>query len=66
MSPMASAPRAQALAERWIGLLGRVMGGPVDRKMVRAGAAGPASSQWGPSEADKPVWEFMQRALAQE
>jgi len=58
--------RAQALAERWVDLLGRMMGGPVDRKMARAGSAPPTSGQWGPSEADKPVWEFMQRALAQE
>jgi MerR family transcriptional regulator, thiopeptide resistance regulator len=58
--------RAQALAERWIGLLGRLMGGPVDRKMARSGSAGPTGGQWGPSEADRPVWEFMQRALAQE
>jgi MerR family transcriptional regulator, thiopeptide resistance regulator len=59
-----AAPRAQALAARWLDLLGRLMGGPVDRSMVGAGAAYPAGGTWTPSDADKPVWEFMQKALA--
>ena len=58
-------PRAQALAARWLDLLGRLMGGPVDRSMVGAGAAHQAGDSWTPSDADKPVWEFMQKALAQ-
>ena len=57
-------PRAQALAARWLDLLGRLMGGPVDRSMVGAGAAHQAGSHWSPSDRDKPVWEFMQKALA--
>ena len=57
-------PRAQALAARWLALLGRLMGGPVDQSMVGAGAAYQAGGNWAPSEADKPVWDFMQKALA--
>ena len=60
-----ASPRAQALATRWLDLLGRLMGGPVDRSMVGAGAAYQAGGKWGPSDTDKPVWEFMQEALEQ-
>jgi len=56
-------PRAQEFATRWLDLLGRLMGGPVDRSMVSAGATYQAGSNWAPSEADKPVWDFMQKAL---
>jgi MerR family transcriptional regulator, thiopeptide resistance regulator len=56
--------RAQELAQRWLNLLGRLMGRPVDRSMVGAGAAYQAGGNWGPSEADKPVWDFMRKALA--
>jgi len=56
-------PRAQALAARWLDLLGRLMGAPVDRSMVGAGAAHQAGANWTPRDADKPVWEFMQKAL---
>lgn len=58
-----ASPRAQALANRWLEMLGRLMGGPIDRNMIRGAAAAKPGSQWGPSEADRPVWEFMQRAL---
>ncbi len=58
-------PQAQELAGRWLKLLGRLMGGPVDRAMLGSGAAYQTGSKWGPSEADKPVWDFMQKALAQ-
>jgi DNA-binding transcriptional MerR regulator len=58
-------PRAQELATRWLNLLGRLMGRPVDRSMVGAGAEYQAGSNWAPSEADKPVWDFMHKALAQ-
>ena len=57
-------PRAQELATRWLNLLGRLMGGPVDRSMVGAGAAYQAENKWGPSKVDKPVWDFIQKALA--
>jgi DNA-binding transcriptional MerR regulator len=57
-------PRAQELAGRWLDLLGRLMGGRVDRTMVGAGTAYQAAGSWAPSDADKPVWEFMQKVLA--
>lgn len=56
--------RAQELASRWLDLLERLMGRPVDRSMIGAGAAYQAGSGWAPSEADRPVWDFMQRVLA--
>jgi hypothetical protein len=56
-------PRAQGIADRWVNLLGRLMGRPVDRSMMGAGAAYQAGGGWAPSEADQPVWDFMQRAL---
>jgi DNA-binding transcriptional MerR regulator len=56
-------PRAQELAARWLDLLGRLMGGPVDRQMAGAGTAYQAGANWAPNDADKPVWEFMQKAL---
>ena len=58
-------PRAQELAGRWLDLLGRLMGNPVDRSMLGAGAAFEAGGKWAPNEADKPVWEFMRKALEQ-
>ena len=57
-------PRAQELAARWVDLLGRLMGGPVDRSMMGAGTVYQAGGAGTPSEADQPVWEFMRRALA--
>jgi MerR family transcriptional regulator, thiopeptide resistance regulator len=56
--------RAQALAGRWIELLGRLMGTPIDRSAMNFAATYPANSAWAPSEADKPVWDFIHRALA--
>jgi hypothetical protein len=56
-------PRAQELAARWVDLLGRLMGGPVDRSMMGAGGAYQAARAWRPSEADQRVWDFMQRGL---
>ena len=58
-------PRAQELAARWLNLLGRLMGRPVDRSTLSAGAAYQGGGKWAPSDADKPVWEFMQKAMAQ-
>jgi MerR family transcriptional regulator, thiopeptide resistance regulator len=58
-------PRAQELATRWLTLLGRLMGRSVDQAMLGSGAAYQTGSKWGPSAADKPVWDFMQNALAQ-
>ena len=57
-------PRAQALATRWVELLGRLMGKPVDPSAMEFVATYPTTGSWAPSEADKPVWEFIHRALA--
>jgi DNA-binding transcriptional MerR regulator len=57
-------PRAQALATRWVELLGRLMGKPLDSSAIGFAASYPASGAWTPSEADKPVWDFIHRALA--
>src|SRR5688572_7037188 len=58
-------PRAQALATRWVALLERLMGRPVDRAMVGRGGEYHPGSKWTPREGDKSVWDFMQKALAQ-
>lgn len=58
-------PRGQELATRWLILLGRLMGRPVDPAVVGGGAAYQPGGQWAPTAADKPVWDFMQKALAQ-
>jgi hypothetical protein len=57
-------PRAQELATEWLELLGRLMGSPIDSSTVDYAASYQGAGQWGPSEADKPVWDFMRRALA--
>jgi|SoiMethySBSTD1v2_1073268.scaffolds.fasta_scaffold02314_10 MerR family transcriptional regulator, thiopeptide resistance regulator len=56
--------RAQELATKWVALLGRLMGKPIDASMTGYVAAYPANSAWAPSESDKPVWDFIHRALA--
>lgn len=56
--------RAQALADRWVELLGRLMGKPIDASVMGSVATYPAGGAWTPSEADKPVWDFIHRALA--
>jgi DNA-binding transcriptional MerR regulator len=58
-------PRAQELATRWLHLLERLMGRPVDRSLITGGAAYQPDAKWAPSEADKPLWDFMHKALAQ-
>jgi len=40
------------------------MGQPVDQSMMAAGAAHEGAGRWAPSEADKPAWEFMKKALS--
>lgn len=60
-------PQAQALATRWISLLERLMGGPVDPAMVGSAAAYQDMERWSPSAAsfaDKRVWDFMSKALS--
>jgi len=57
-------PRAQELATRWIELLGRLMGKPLDSAAIGFAASYPTTRTAAPSEADKPVWDFIHRALA--
>jgi DNA-binding transcriptional MerR regulator len=57
-------PRAQELATKWVELLGRLMGKPLEKSAMGFAAAYPASGAWTPSEADKPVWDFIHCALA--
>ena len=57
-------PRAQALATQWIELLGRLMGKPLDPSAIGFAASYPTTGTAAPSEADKPVWDFIHRALA--
>ena len=66
MSDDPASPKAQALANRWLELLGRVMGTPVDRRMATSGGPMPPTGQWGTAGADQSVWEFMQKVLAHE
>jgi DNA-binding transcriptional MerR regulator len=56
--------RAQALATRWVELLGRLMGKPLEPSVMGFAATYPVNSAWAPSEADKPVWDFIHKALA--
>ena len=56
--------RAQELATRWLDLLGRLMGTPIDKSMMSTATAYQSGGRWAPSAADQPVWDFMQRALA--
>lgn len=57
-------PRAQALAARWVELLGRLMGKPLDSSEMAFAATYPPGGAWTPGEVDKPVWDFIHRALA--
>jgi MerR family transcriptional regulator, thiopeptide resistance regulator len=60
-------PRAQALATRWITLLERLMGGPVQPSMLGSATAYKDLEKWSPSAAqfaDKRVWDFISKALA--
>ena len=62
-----ASPRAQALATRWVSLLERLMGGPVDPATLGAAAAHQGMDTWSPSVAsfaDKRVWDFMSQALS--
>jgi MerR family transcriptional regulator, thiopeptide resistance regulator len=59
--------KAQALAARWVSLLERLMGGPVDLLMIGSAAAYENKGGWSPSGtsfADERVWTFMKQALA--
>ena len=59
--------KAQELATRWVSLLERLMGGPVDRSMIGSAAAYQNTAGWSPSgsaSGDQRVWEFMKKALA--
>jgi MerR family transcriptional regulator, thiopeptide resistance regulator len=57
-------PRAQELAARWVELLGRLMGKPLDPSAIGFAANYPAAGTAVPGEADRPVWDFIHRALA--
>ena len=59
-----ASPRAQELASRWVELLGRLMGKPIDASAMGLVATYPATGAWAPNQADKPVWDFIHRALA--
>lgn len=56
-------PVAQALADRWLQRLERLMGTPLDASMVQHAAAYQARGDR-PSNVDKRVWDFMSQALA--
>ena len=59
--------KAQELAARWVSLLERLMGGPVDSSMMGSAAAYQTTGGWSPSGtafADKRVWDFVSKALA--
>jgi DNA-binding transcriptional MerR regulator len=59
--------KAQELAARWVSLLERLMGGPVDPSMIGSAAAYRNTGGWSPSGtvfADKPIWDFVNKALA--
>jgi len=61
-------PKAQALAAKWVRLLERLMGGPVDPSMMGFAAAyqneerKDLTARFG--DKDKNVWDFMSKALA--
>jgi DNA-binding transcriptional MerR regulator len=62
-----SGVKAQELAARWVSLLERVMGGPVEPSMIGSAAAYQTTGGWSPSGTafgDKRVWDFVSRALA--
>lgn len=57
-------PHAQALGERWTGLLGQLMGQLVDPKTLEGHQS---SREWDSRMAslvDKAVWDFTTRVLA--
>ena len=59
--------KAQELAARWVRLLERLMGGPVDPSMIGSASAYQTPGGWSPSGtafADKRVWDFVSKALA--
>lgn len=59
--------KAQELATRWVSLLERLMGGPVDPSMVGSATAYQDKEKWSPSAAsfaDKRVWDFVSKALS--
>jgi DNA-binding transcriptional MerR regulator len=57
-------PRAQELATRWVRLLEELMGTQVDRATMGFAGSADSAARRGPGEADKPVWDFIQKALA--
>jgi DNA-binding transcriptional MerR regulator len=59
--------KAQELATRWVSLLERLMGGPIDPSMVGSATAYQDMERWSPSAAsfaDKRVWDFVGKALS--
>lgn len=59
-----AAPRARALVERWTRLLGALMGASVEPAFLEHYQ----TRQWSPQMAafaEKAVWDFMRRALAE-
>ena len=59
-----ASPDAQALGERWTGLLSQLMGQQIDSDVL---SGHQRSREWDPSMAsfvDRPVWDFMTRVLS--
>ena len=60
-------PGAQELATRWVSLLERLMGRPVDPSMIGFVTARQDMEKWSPSAAsfaDNGVWDFIAKALS--
>jgi hypothetical protein len=58
----AASAKAQALGGRWVAILARLMGQPVESEVLRT-----HRQDWTPQMAswvEKPVWDFMTRVLA--
>ena len=57
--------KAQELATRWVSLLERLMGGPVDPSMVSSATAYPGLDKWSPRlSPDAAARDFVKRALS--
>jgi DNA-binding transcriptional MerR regulator len=62
-----TSPKAQELATRWVSLLERLMGRPLDPSMIGSAAAHQGMEKWSPSAAsfaDKRVWDFITKAFS--
>ena len=62
-----TSPKAQELATRWVSLLERLMGRPLDPSMIGSATAHQGMEKWSPSAAsfaDKRVWDYITKALS--